>query len=78
MLDCKPIGAPITKGDKLNKPQCPQNELNYNQMKDIPYALDVGSLIKLAPVWISILLLACLADIKATQDILTGKLLTKL
>ena len=36
--------APIVKGDRFNLHQCPKNELEREQMKNIPYASIVGSL----------------------------------
>ncbi|RVW93405.1 Retrovirus-related Pol polyprotein from transposon TNT 1-94 [Vitis vinifera] len=36
--------APILKGDKLSKMQCPRNNMEREQMKKIPYASAVGSL----------------------------------
>ncbi|XP_070005939.1 secreted RxLR effector protein 161-like [Nicotiana tabacum] len=44
MKNCSPIVAPIIKGDKFSLNQCPQNALEKEQMKDIPYASLVGSL----------------------------------
>ncbi|EOX94267.1 Gag-protease-integrase-RT-RNaseH polyprotein, partial [Theobroma cacao] len=44
MKDCSPSVTPIVKGDKFNLNQCPKNELEKEQMKNIPYALAVGSL----------------------------------
>ena len=44
MKDCSPSVAPIMKGDKFNLNQCPKNDLEREQMKDIPYASVVGSL----------------------------------
>ena len=44
MKDCAPTVAPIMKGDKFSKNQCPQNELEREQLKNIPYASAVGSL----------------------------------
>ncbi|KAK6125641.1 hypothetical protein DH2020_040617 [Rehmannia glutinosa] len=44
MKDCSPNVAPIVKGDKFNLDQCPKNELEREQMKIIPYASAVGSL----------------------------------
>lgn len=44
MKNCSPIAAPIIKGDKFSLNQCPQNALEKEQMKDIPYASLVGSL----------------------------------
>ncbi|KAL0408429.1 UNVERIFIED_CONTAM: Retrovirus-related Pol polyprotein from transposon TNT 1-94 [Sesamum radiatum] len=38
MKDCSPSIAPIVKGDKLHLNQCPRNDLEREQMKDIPYA----------------------------------------
>ena len=37
MKDC-------SRGDKLSLLQCPKNDIQKEQMKDIPYALAVGSL----------------------------------
>ena len=34
----------IAKGDKFSLKQCPQNDLEKDAMKDIPYASVVGSL----------------------------------
>ena len=36
--------APIVKGDRFNLNQCPKNELEREQMRNIPYASVVGSL----------------------------------
>jgi len=44
MKDCSPSAAPIVKGDRFNLNQCPKNEFEREQMKDIPYVLVVGSL----------------------------------
>ncbi|KAL0413635.1 UNVERIFIED_CONTAM: Retrovirus-related Pol polyprotein from transposon TNT 1-94 [Sesamum radiatum] len=44
MKDCSPSVAPIVKGDKLHLNQCPRNDLKGEQMKDIPYASGIGSL----------------------------------
>ncbi|KAL4340139.1 hypothetical protein GQ457_08G024220 [Hibiscus cannabinus] len=44
MKDCSPSVAPIVKGDKFNLNQCPKNEFEREQMKNIPYAYVVGSL----------------------------------
>ena len=32
------------KGDKFSEAQCPKNQLELDEMKDIPYASAVGSL----------------------------------
>lgn len=44
MKDCSPSVAPIVKGDKFNLNQCPKNDFEREQMKNIPYASAVGSL----------------------------------
>ena len=44
MENCKRGEAPISKGDKLHKGQCPTNTLERNEMDKIPYARLVGSL----------------------------------
>ncbi|XP_074565130.1 secreted RxLR effector protein 161-like [Curcuma longa] len=44
MKDCSSSVAPIVKGDRFNLNQCPKNELEQEQMKTIPYASTVGSL----------------------------------
>ncbi|KAL5815400.1 hypothetical protein ACOSQ4_026041 [Xanthoceras sorbifolium] len=44
MKDCSPSVAPIVKGDRFNLNQCPKNDLEREQMKNIPYASAVGSL----------------------------------
>ena len=44
MQNCSPGSAPIVKGDKFSKNQCPKNEVERSQMKSIPYASAVGCL----------------------------------
>ncbi|XP_043703078.1 secreted RxLR effector protein 161-like [Telopea speciosissima] len=44
MSQCSGSDAPISKGEKLNKGQCPRNDVERNSMKDKPYASAVGSL----------------------------------
>ena len=44
MKDCSPSVATIVKGDMFNLNQCPKNDFEREQMKNIPYALVVGSL----------------------------------
>ncbi|XP_073014602.1 secreted RxLR effector protein 161-like [Primulina eburnea] len=44
MKDCSPSIAPVVKDDKFNLSQCPKNDLEREQMKNIPYASAVGSL----------------------------------
>ena len=41
---CKPSPAPIVKGDRFGKFQCPRNQYEIDQMKAVPYASAVGSL----------------------------------
>ncbi|KAL0376232.1 UNVERIFIED_CONTAM: Retrovirus-related Pol polyprotein from transposon TNT 1-94 [Sesamum calycinum] len=42
--DCSPSVAPIVKGDKLNLNKGPMNNLEREQMKDIPYAYSMGNI----------------------------------
>jgi hypothetical protein len=44
MQNYSPSVAPIIKGDKFSKFQCPKNDLKRVQMKQISYASVVGSL----------------------------------
>ncbi|KAL5560213.1 hypothetical protein UlMin_036424 [Ulmus minor] len=44
MHSCTPGKAPIVKGDKLSKAQCPQNDEERRHMKIVPYSSIVGSL----------------------------------
>jgi hypothetical protein len=44
MHNCSSSVAPIVKGDKFSKFQCPKNEIERAHMKQIPYASVVGSL----------------------------------
>ena len=44
MKDCLPSVALIVKGDKFNLNQCPKNNLEREQMKNIPCVFVVGSL----------------------------------
>ncbi|KAJ9685151.1 hypothetical protein PVL29_017257 [Vitis rotundifolia] len=44
MKNCSPSVSPIVKGDRFNLDQCPKNDLEREQMKNIPYASAVGSL----------------------------------
>ena len=44
MKDCSPHIAPIMKWDRFNLNQCPNNDFEKEQMKNIPYALVVGSI----------------------------------
>ncbi|RDX83544.1 hypothetical protein CR513_35523, partial [Mucuna pruriens] len=44
MKDSKPGDTPIAKGDKFSLKQCPNNDLERNEMQKIPYASAVGSL----------------------------------
>ena len=43
MHACKPSPAPIVKGDRFGKFQCPRNQYEIDQMKTVPYASAVGS-----------------------------------
>ena len=44
MHSCSSCVAPIQKGDKLSKSQCPQDENERVEMEKVPYASAVGSL----------------------------------
>jgi hypothetical protein len=44
MHECSPTPVSFTKGDKLGIFQSLRNQLEINQMKSIPYALAVGSI----------------------------------
>ena len=44
MHSCSSCAAPIQKGDKLSKSQCPQDENERVEMEKVPYASSVGSL----------------------------------
>ena len=44
MKNCLPSVSPIVKGDRFNLDRCPKNDLEREQMKNIPYASVVGSL----------------------------------
>ena len=44
MKDCSPGVTPIVEGDKFSLNQCPSNDLEKKEMKNIPYAFAVGSL----------------------------------
>ena len=44
MYLCSPEKAPIVKGDKFSKAQSPQNDKERDEMKVVPYASLVGSL----------------------------------
>jgi hypothetical protein len=45
LKNCSTSVTPIVKGDKFSKDQCPQNALEQEQMKNIPYTSAVGSLL---------------------------------
>ena len=45
MKDCALSVASIIKGDKFNLNECPKNELVKEQIKNVPYAFPMGSLI---------------------------------
>ena len=44
MKNCSLSGASILKGDIFDLNQCPKNDFEREHMKNIPYALAVGSL----------------------------------
>ena len=44
MHKCSPSPAPIVKGDKFGTFQCPRNQCETDQMKSVPYASAIGSI----------------------------------
>ena len=44
MKNCSLSVSPIVKSNRFNLDQCPKNDLEREQMKNIPYASAVGSL----------------------------------
>ena len=44
MQSCSLGKAPIVKGDRFSKGQCPQNNIERDKIKTVPYSLVVGSL----------------------------------
>ena len=44
MKDCSSGDTPVAKGDKFSLTQCPNNNLEIEEMQKIPYASAVGSL----------------------------------
>ena len=44
MQSCSSVKAPIEKGDRFSKGQCPQNDIERVQMKTVPYSSIVSSL----------------------------------
>ncbi|XP_074290834.1 secreted RxLR effector protein 161-like [Silene latifolia] len=52
MKDCSPSVVPIVKDDRFCLDQCPGNDIEREQMKHIPYAAAVGSIIMYAQAYI--------------------------
>jgi hypothetical protein len=44
MMDCKPVAAPISSGQKLTKAMCPETEEEIRRMSKVPYRSAVGSI----------------------------------
>ena len=44
MQSCSSGKAPIVKGNRFSKGQCPHNDIERDQMKEVPYSSVVGSL----------------------------------
>jgi len=44
MSKCSPTVAPVVKGDKFGDYQCPKTKIQSDQMKFIPYASAIGSI----------------------------------
>ena len=61
---CSSSKAPIVKGDRFFKGQCPQNDIERNQMKSVPYSSVVGILMyaQVCTCPILLLLLTCWVD----------------
>ena len=57
MHNCKSTKAPIVKGDKFSKAQCPQNDDEREEMRTIPYHLWLAALCMLMYVHALMLLL---------------------
>ncbi|KAG8503365.1 hypothetical protein CXB51_001337 [Gossypium anomalum] len=43
-MSCRPGDTPVAKGDKFSLTQCPKSNLKTQEMKKIPYASAIGSL----------------------------------
>ena len=43
MEGCRPQDAPINKGDKFSKDQCPRNEIERKQMDECLYVVAIGN-----------------------------------
>ena len=43
MQSCNSGKTPIVKGDRFSKGQCPQNDIERDKMKAVPYSSIVGS-----------------------------------
>ena len=71
----KATPVPLAKGDKFSEAQYPKNQLELDEMKDIPYASAVGSLMcmhKSVRVLTWHLLPECLEDIRKIPERSTG------
>ena len=44
MQSCSSGTTPIVRSDRFSTGQCPQNDIERDQMKEIPYSSVVGSL----------------------------------
>ena len=44
MENCRPVSTPVSKGTILNKSMCPTNKIELEEMKVVPYAQAMGSL----------------------------------
>ena len=44
MKNCSPSVAPIVKRDRFNLNQCPKNDFEMEQMKNISYTLVIGNI----------------------------------
>ncbi|XP_074299962.1 secreted RxLR effector protein 161-like [Silene latifolia] len=65
MKNYSPSVVPIVKCDRFCLDQCPRNDIKKEQMKNIPYASVVGSI------------MYAQEDIRVTKDLITGRLQKK-
>ena len=76
MQMCKASDVPIMKGDKLSNEQCPNNDLEKDAMKTIPYASVIVSLMYVRDLILRLLLMF-LVDIYRTLGMIIGLLQRK-
>ena len=72
MQSCSSGKAPIVKGDRFSKGQCPRNDIERDQLKAVPYSSVVGS-----HALILLLLSTCCVGTRVIQVKATRKWLRK-